>query len=219
MTQALKDETLEQILMDIQFGFETPEELFDGILDMFYTEKDFDKKWLRKTIDEKYQAHLLESKSWARPTDFDRLANAFDTLIARGIVCLHKAGYTMQDGIGDCEETIDKLNQLGIPVKGFCFYHTQDLMRAIDPETSNLLLGFDSAGKDDESVAVVGNTIVQILLENNLKATWSGNLDQRIEIKPICWQKVPDSQNWKAERVMSILVKDQPPKKPFWKFW
>ncbi|MGB4775763.1 MAG: hypothetical protein WBP45_11360, partial [Daejeonella sp.] len=131
MTQDIKNEALEQLELDIKFGFENEEEIFDSIRDMFYNEEDFDEDWLRQTIAEKYKQHQHDSLSWTRPNDFDRLAKTFDQLIKEKIICLHKAGYTKQDGEGDCMESIERLNALGIKAIGFCYYHSQDLARTV----------------------------------------------------------------------------------------
>jgi hypothetical protein len=219
MTQDIKNEALEQLELDIKFGFENEEELFDSIREMFYDEEDFEDDWLRQTIAEKYKQHQQDSLNWKKPTDFDRLAKTFDQLIREKIVCLHKAGYTKQDSEADCLETIKRLNELGIKAIGFCYYHTQDLARTVDKEIRNLYLGFDSPTQNDNEALQVANKIVAALRENNFEVSWTGTIEQRIEIKNINWQKVPDNENWGTDRVINILSKDNNSKKPFWKFW
>jgi uncharacterized protein DUF6891 len=219
MTQDIKDEVLEQLELDIKFGFENEEELFDNIREMFYDEDDFDEYWLRQIISEKYKQHQKDSLTWTKPTDFDRLAKAFDELIEGKIVCLHKAGYTKQDGEGDCMETIEKLKELGVKAIGFCYYHSQDLARAVDPDIRNLYLGFDSPIQDDNEALEVANKIVRALKKYSFEVNWTGTVDQRIEIKNITWRKIPDSEEWGSERVISILTDTKKDKKPFWKFW
>lgn len=219
MQQEIKDEALEQIILDIQFGFENEEVIVEGILDMFYNEQGFDQDWLKQTVQEKYREHLQLSTNWTKPTDFDRLAASFDELIKQKIVCLHKAGYTKQDAIGDCEEAIEQLKEHGVEAIGYCYYHAQDLARAVHPESKNLLLGFDSANEDDTGALVVGQKIVEVLSKNGLEIIWSGSIEQRIEIINLNWQKVPDNEDWSIERVKQLLVKPDNQKKPFWKFW
>ncbi|HOY20935.1 MAG TPA: hypothetical protein PLC89_26710 [Haliscomenobacter sp.] len=219
MTDDIKNEALEQLELDIKFGFENEDELFESIREMFYNEDDFDEDWLRKTISEKYNQHQNDSLTWTRPNDFDRLAKSFDQLINNRIVCLHKASYTKQDGEGDCMETIEKLNKLGIKAIGFCYYHAQDLARTVDKDIRNLYLGFDSPTQDDHEALQVANKIVSTLKENSFEISWTGTVDQRIEIKNINWQKIPDNEDWDSERVISILIKTNNNKKTFWKFW
>jgi hypothetical protein len=217
MTQDIKNEVLDQVEVDIKSGFENEEELYESIREMFYEEDDFDEDWLKQIISEKYQQHQKDSLTWVRPNDFDKLVKVFDQLIQEKIVCLHKAGYTKQDGESDCMEAIEKLKELGIKTIGFCYYHTQDLARAVDKDIRNLFLGFDSPSQNDIEALHVAKRIVSALRENNFEVSWVGTIDQRIEIKNITWQKVPDDEDWGYERVVSILT--TPNKKPFWKFW
>jgi hypothetical protein len=218
MDQDIKDEAIEQIELDVKFGFDTPEEIFDNI-DMSYEEEDIDEGWLKQTIHQRYNQHQKEALHWTKPTDFDKLAQAFDQLIAQKIVCLHNAGYTKQDGEGDCMETIDRLKQQGIKATGFCYYHSQDLARAVDPESRNLYLGFDSPTQNDEEALIVAKMIVDALTQNGLQVSWPGTVDQRIQIINLDWKKIPDKENWGAERVMQIMRKPGGEGKPFWKIW
>ncbi len=217
MSPTIKEEALEQLKLDIAFGFDNEEQIFDSIRDMFYEEEDFDEDWLRQVIAEQYNKHQQESLQWKRPTDFDRLAKAFDELIAQEIVCLHKAGYTKQDGEGDCMETVEQLRQMGIYPIGYCYYHTQDLGRVVDAGNRGLYIGFDSVTQNDEQALAIANKIVRQLSANGFEVNWPGTVDERIEIVNIDWKKVPGNEDWGAERVIRLMAK--PGKKSFWKFW
>jgi len=219
MTDEIKQEVIEQVDLDVKFGFENRQQLFTSIREMFYSENDFDEGWLKMKINEKFSSHEKDSSNWLRPTDFDRLAAAFDQLIAEKIVCLHNAGYTKSDGEGDCFETMDRLDELGIETIGFCYYHSQDLARAVDPNIKNLYIGFDSRTQDDTKALFVANKIVDKLKFCGFQIFWPGTVDQRIELKNIDWKKLPDDQNWGAERAIQILLKSKESVKPFWKFW
>jgi hypothetical protein len=221
MTEEIRQEALAQIDLDIKFGFEGEQQLFDGIRDMFYEEEDFDEDWLQEVISQKFQQHRLDSHTWSHPTDFERLVKAFDELISEEmVVCLHNAGHTKSDGEEDCLETIERLGALGVKAKGFCYYHSQDLARAIDPGgTHSLCIRFDSATHDDSEALTVANRIVDKLKKHGFEVVWTGTVDQCIEITKINWQKVPDEQEWGGERVLRILARTQKDKKPFWKFW
>jgi hypothetical protein len=219
MTQELKQEALEQMNLDIKFGFLSEPELFESLCDMFYDEPDLDKDWLRTQVTEHYQIRQEESKSWPSPTDFDRLDKSFEALAQKSIVCLHNAGYTRQDGEGDSQQAIEKLNQVGINIKGFCYYHSQDLARVVDPQQKDLFLGFDSLAHDEEQTIEIANTIISILAENKFSVTWSGSVEERIEIKNVNWQKVPDLDGWGIERAVRTARKYSKLPKPFWKFW
>lgn len=219
MTEEIKQEVLEQVELDIKFGFEDEEQLFDSIRDMFYQEDNFDESWLRQVLSAKFQLHQKESLTWKHPTDFERLSKTFDELILEKIICLHNAGHTKSDGEEDCMQTIERLNTLGIKATGFCYYHSQDLGRVVDPEIRSLYLRFDSLTRDDNEALFVANKIVDKLQKNGFEVAWTGTVDESIEVKNILWQKVPDEQEWGEERVIGILTKNGNAKKPFWKFW
>lgn len=217
MTQELKDEALEHIDEEVKFGFDTREEIYERTLDLFYDERDIDKEWIIQQINLVYSIQQEKSKQWPKPTDFDKLVNAFDELIRDKIICLHKAGNTKSEGRSDCLEVIDMLKEKGIMVTGYCFYHVQDLQRAISPDSGNLFLGFDSIEENDEAAVATGNKIEQVLKKHGFEINWPGTVTQRIEIANINWQKVPDRQNWGLTRPVEILSQKAPVPKPWWK--
>jgi hypothetical protein len=151
----------------------------------------------------------------------------FDELNKDGIVSLHKAGYTRQDGEGDCMAIIEELEVLGIKTKGYCYYHTQDLERAIGEEKM-LFIGYDSYNHEDELAKVVAQKIIEVLKRHGFQTRWNGSLSSRIELLDINWKKTVDNIDYNYDRVFSILksnsnikttdVKTDKPK-PFWKFW
>ncbi len=203
--KVLKDELIEYIHKEVCFGFDSDAEILQSVWDYAIEDEDqLDERWLKQVIAGYYGRHQEESKNWKRPTDFDRLAKVFDELNSEGIIALHKAGYTKQDGYSDVGEVIHMLDRSIKPI-GYCFYHTQDLERAIDPAIRNLFLAFDDIRQDDKNAILIGKTIVSKLNESGLKTEWDGTIDQRIEIKDIHWQKVPDGQDWGIERAVRYL--------------
>jgi len=207
MDEEIKEEALEQVKKEILFGFNNKDEIFDGVIDMFYDVEDFDEEWLKQTIDELYNQHQKESLTWKRPTGFDKLAKAFDELTDNIIVALHKAGYTRSDAECDCMEVIRIIDesQEFVPV-GYCYYHTQDLERAVDSELGYLYIGFGCTESSDELWLNYGNTIAEILQKNDLEIEWNGTIDQRIKIININWQKVPDNEDWGMQRVIERMT-------------
>jgi hypothetical protein len=209
MSQEIKDEALEQIEKDVLMGFESAEDMIESIAEMFEEEDDFDEDWLAETIEAYCNEHRDNSFNWSKPTDFDRLDAAFTELIKQKIVCLHNAGYTKQDAIGDCEEAIDALDDIGIEAIGYCYYHNQDLQGAIDPTSRTLLLGYDSFIDDSKETLMIANAIVAVLKAHHFAITWNGTIQQRIQIDNINWQKVPDDKDWSMGRVIDILSESE----------
>ena len=225
MNQDIKIEALENLKRDIVFGFNSEEELFESIRELFYDYDDFDEDWLHSEISTRFEAHQNQSLTWQKPTDFERLVKVFDQLNKEKIVSLHKAGYTRQDAEGDCHDVIEDLKAMEIKAKGYCYYHAQDLERAI-AEEAMLFIGYDSTEQNDEKAREVANTIISTLQNNGFETKWNGSLNSRIEIKNINWQKAYDEIDYNYSRVISVFednhisIKEVAvKKKPFWKFW
>lgn len=225
MRAEIKNEAIAQLEKIILFGFENEHLLLENIRELFYDENDFDETWLKHEIDYRLKKHKEDSLKWQKPTDFDRLVKSFDELNKKKIVSIHKAGYTKSDGENDCFEIITELNEIGICAKGFCYYHTQDLERAIGKEQM-LFIGFDSFNGNDALAKEVAEEIISVLTKNGFTIKWNGSLDSRIEILNIHWKKAVDSIDYNYSRVFEImqnLHKTETTKienkKPFWKFW
>ena len=207
MEQSIKDEAIEQLDKDIIFGFDDKEDLLMGISDMFYNVDNFDKKWLKNEIKIRLKEHKLVSKKWEYPTDFDRLLKAFDSLNTKGIVALHKAGYTKQDAQDDSLDMIMRLKKKGIEAKGFCYYHTQDLERVIS-EDKNLFIGYDSYNHNDTLAKEIADEIAKTLKLNGLKVKWNGSIESRIEIVDMDWKKRVDGIDYnQKKRILKLMIK------------
>lgn len=224
MDSKIKEEIFEQLKKDILFGFEDSSELFESIREMYYDMDSFDEVWLKEKISKMQKKHIAESESWDYPTDFNKLVKVFDQLIGEKIVSLHKAGYTRQDGENDCLEIIEELKIVGIQAKGYCYYHTQDLERAIQ-ENGELYIGFGSFDQNSGLTIKIGERIVELLIQNDFSVEWAGSIDTRINITSIDWKKVPDDLDYNYGRIFEILKEDHnsnqyiKKKKPFWRFW
>ena len=102
-------------------------------------------------------------------------------------------------------ELVRELQENNLVVRGYCFYHTQDLERAVDPEIRNLYLGFDSPTQDDDEAVEVGKLICETLRKNGFEYEWNETIDQRIQIKNLNWQKVPSDDDFGAIRNIRIF--------------
>lgn len=206
----LKNEVLEFIKREVQFGFDNQADILESVWDAgFEDEDELHENWLKQVIAEHYNHHQTESKKWTMPTDFDKLAKVFDELNQEKIIALHKAGYTKQDGYSDVGEVVDLLSTKNIVPLGYCFYHTQDLERAIEPTSKNLLLAFDDINENDENAIVIGQKITKKLNDNGFTVEWNGTVEERIEIKNISWQKIPDEQPWGIARAIEYLHRSE----------
>ena len=99
----------------------------------------------------------------------DRVTVVFDALAADGIVALHEAGQTQEDGFADCAEASD--GRAG--VIGFCFYTRQDAKRA--KRARRLALAFWGApGGDPEDMERVGTMVVAAFRRHGFVVQWDG---------------------------------------------
>jgi hypothetical protein len=199
---SLKTEIADEINAFIKSGFFDKEETFENIQDMFYNET-LDESWIKQEIDKQYEQRLAEQKTWQPVTDFDRLAAVFDKLNSSGIIALHNAGYTRQDGESDTGEIHAELEKEGIETRGYCFYHTQDMDRAIDG--GNLLLAFGDFMENDKLGTDIGKEIVAALQEKGFKTQWNGSIENRIEVVGLKWQKRFGNDNCSNERAIERL--------------
>ena len=108
MTDTTKGDIIEQIDVSVKSGFYDKEEILTHVEDYMY-EIPFDHEWTKQQIEKAYSDRLKEQSTWSAVTDFDKLVLAFDKLNSSGIIALHNAGVTKQDGEGDSEEIHEDL--------------------------------------------------------------------------------------------------------------
>jgi hypothetical protein len=202
MTDTTKKDIFEQINIDIKSGFYDKEEIFTNIEDYLY-QVPFDHEWTRQQIDKAYSDRLKEQSNWSTITDFDRLVRAFDKLNSSGIIALHYAGMTKQDGEHDCEEIYDDLLKKGIKTRGFCYYHWQDIERVVDD--THLYIGFGDFNNNDKDALEIGKQIAAALEEQGFRLNWERTVATRIEITNIRWQKRFGNDNCSNEKAINLL--------------
>lgn len=188
------------IATQIKMGFMSMNDLMGHIAEVIEDEdmKDnVDLNWAKEQIDQEYakQLHRAEHE-WRYPTDPYLLADAFEELRSKGIIALHNAGYTTDDGESDVVEIEHALREEGIRSEGYCFYHEQDLERAVNPTNPMLGIAFQKIeNSDPEVTAKIGKTIVEVLKKHHLNVQWNGNVLEKINISPIQWNKVYEEED------------------------
>jgi hypothetical protein len=202
MTDTTKGDIIEEIGISVKSGFYDKEEIFSNVEDYLY-EIPFDHEWTKQQIDSAYSERLKEQSTWPETTDFDNLVKAFDKLNSSGIVALHNAGITKQDGEGDCEDIHDDLLKKGIKTKGFCYYHWQDVERVVHNE--NLYIGFGDFNNNDKECLEIGNQVASALESVGFKLNWDKTIATRIEITNINWQKRFGNDYCSNEKAIKLL--------------
>jgi hypothetical protein len=202
MADTTKKDILEQIDVLVRSGFYDDDEIFTSIDEYLY-EIPFDHNWTKEKIHKAYSDRVKEQASWPAITDFDKLVQAFDKLNSSGIIALHNAGVTKQDGEEDCKEIHDELLKKGVSTKGFCYYHWQDVERVVDD--NHLLIGFGDFNNNDGEALEIGKQVATALESKGFKLKWDKTVAQRIEITNIKWQKRFGNDNCGYEKSIALL--------------
>jgi hypothetical protein len=159
-------------------GFYDLDDVYEMMEDILEENCDEDK--LKKLASEEFSEKKESEKSWPMTTDCNRLDSLFDELNELNIIALQNTGYTMSDGFDDVGEVLDGLDRNKI--KGYCFYHRQDLERAV-------MLAFGDLNAIDEQKIIVGKFITKTIEKHRFKYEWDGTASTRINIFPLKWQR------------------------------
>ena len=186
----------ESIFNQLRMGFLSIDEIQENILEEIEDnefEDEISEEWAFDKIREENQKLLSESKQWKSPTDTERLIKAFDELADKNIIALHNAGYTTSDGEYEVVEVERDLRENEVESDGYCFYHEQDLARAIVLEDSSLFIAFQKVDNTDDAITIeVGKVVAEVLIDNDFRIKWDGSARTKIEIPGFRWQKIFD---------------------------
>lgn len=186
----------ESIFNQLRMGFLSIDEIQENILEEIDDnefEDEISEEWAFDKIREENQKLLSESKQWKSPTDTERLIKAFDELADKNIIALHNAGYTTSDGEYEVVEVERDLRENEEESDGYCFYHEQDLARAIALEDSSLFIAFQKVDNTDDATTIeVGKVVAEVLINNDFRIKWDGSARTKIEIPGFRWQKIFD---------------------------
>ncbi|PUA37838.1 hypothetical protein C8Z91_17870 [Paenibacillus elgii] len=194
---------IEQIELLVKTGFHSREEIFKISTEEYGIS--IDEEQLQTEINSLFNRHTEASKQWPRPTHFENLATVFDMLCDGGIIALHNAGITISDGIDDANECYEELIKRGKLPAGYCFYHEQDIERAIG---SNVLpIAFGTFRENTEHAVKVANVIVSFLESFGFNVHWDGDINSRIELRNFEWRKTySEHDSYGLERAVEIIA-------------
>ena len=166
-------------------GFYSKAELHNNLLEILEDEdEEADDVTIELMIDSELANKHAQELSWPTHTDCDRLDAAFLALNQSGICCLGNAGYTMSDGRSDVAEIM--ASGEGV-FREFCFYHQQDIERAI--EGDGLMLAFGDADDSVNKSIAIAQDIIGALQKEGLETQWDGSADCRISLPKFLWQR------------------------------
>ena len=134
----------------------------------------------------KYAYNQLAQQAIIQPgSDRWRLQQAFDKLKNMGIVGLHNAGYTQQDGwLALKQDVFDTQKNDGSQVIGGFFYHEQDSERAL--KKGELYVRACSCEGNKNDIAIF-QKMINVFQQVGLTVEWHGNPRVAILIKPFEW--------------------------------
>ncbi len=188
VTKALTLEDRDQISVLVRSGFYENEQIIEILCEQMYEPGELDPGEVDAAINFELEKLAAEKKTWPAVTDYDRLNAAFDRLSNCGIIALHNAGYTQSDGhddfVAEYSSHEDKSS-----VVGYCFYHRQDLERAV--RGGGLFVAFGPVHPNDEATKgpLVGKIIRDELERAGLAVEWDGTFQQRIYLPKFVWQR------------------------------
>lgn len=188
----------DSIYTQVRSGFYSLEEVQDNIIEEIEDNGlafKITEEWAFAQIDKAHQSLLEESKDWPQPTATQRLISAFDELAEKHkIIALHFAGYTISEGEYEVTEIERTLIENDEKSEGYCFYHGQDLERAV--HQSGLHIAFQKIDNQNDSVAKdIAKKIVDTLEKHGLTTEWDKKVTSRIFIPDFKWQHIFDEEN------------------------
>ena len=184
----LPQEVQEQIQTLVRAGFEDADNIAIALTEELYAPGELDADEVLAFVEQSFAQLEAEKMQWPPITDCDRLEQAFEQLSELGVICLQNAGYTQSDGYSDMQEELSAQAQ---PESffGYCFYHGQDLERAVNGEGLHLSYGPLDAELESTKGLEIGQLIVNTLIESKLPVIWDGTFAQRIFISPFDWKR------------------------------
>lgn len=185
------DSIEEEIRIMVWSGFYSLSDVLIMIKDC--DESDVDQETLEEFARSEFQAKREAEATWPPVTDCERLDEVFDSLNSAYIIALQNAGYTMSDGHEDVNEAL--VNHHQEKVKGYCFYHEQDLARAVDG--FGLCVAFGDIAGTHSGKREIGQLVKAELERHGFVVKWDGNPDIKIDIPQIVWQRRTPTTNFK----------------------
>jgi hypothetical protein len=177
----------------VRGAYDTREDIVEIICEELHTSaesgepRELDPAEAAAAVDAAFAAHAAEQATWHDVTDCDRLTAAFARLNAGGIIALECAGFTLSDGYADCGEAYHQ-HPDPASVRGYCFFHYQDVERALAGD--GLALAFGPLDPEEEAEGIaVGEAVRDELERAGFGVTWDGTFAQRILVPKIVWRK------------------------------
>jgi hypothetical protein len=172
----------------VRGGFESPDGIVEIVCEEIYAPGELDPEEVASAVEAAVAAHEVAQVDWPATTDCDRLDAVFIGLNQRGIIALQNAGYTQSDGHDDFRQALQD-DPDPKRVMGYCFYHGQDLERAVHGHGLYLAFGPVDPQDEDTGGPAVGRIIAEELQRAGFTIEWDGTFKQRIFIPCFDWKR------------------------------
>jgi hypothetical protein len=181
-------DVIDEIDVLVRSGFWDRERLIEIICEELYAPGGLDPNAVEIEIDKQIATWEAAKETWPDVTDCDRLDTAFAALNERGVIALQNAGMTQSDGHSDFRQAYDDHHNKS-SIVGYCFYHGQDLERAV--RGGGLYFAFGPVDpKEEETTGVeIGNMVREELERVGFAVEWDGTFANRIRVPRILWQR------------------------------
>lgn len=181
------------IEIEVKAGFASKKEILESAIDALLGDYDYD--WIEDSatsiLDECLKAHYEKQKAWQIETDCDRLDEAFAELDRNGIVARQNFTCCQTCGHAEISYAIEDTEKFR-PVRGYVFYHQQDLESAA--RNGYLYLAYGSLSGKEEDSAKIAQEISDTIKRHGLEPDWNGSVRTRICIREIDWKRRRDTE-------------------------
>ncbi len=184
----MDEEARELIRTFVRGGHEPGDRIVEILCEEAYEPGELERSEVEAAVSEEMATLAREQVSWPEVTDCDRLTDAFRDLNRKGVIALENAGYTQSDGYEDVRAAYEDLPRKS-GIIGYCFYHGQDLERAVAGEGLFLSFGPIDPALEESDGPRIGRLVVEELALNDLAAAWDGSFKSRIGIPVLDWKK------------------------------
>lgn len=188
MSDQLDAELIGEIDWLVRAGFYDKSDLMRIFCEEMYAPGDLDETLVSAAIEMRIKKHEADQKTWPAVTDCDRLNSAFAALNKRGVIALQNAGNTQTDGF-EIAEVYHEEHPNPESVIGYCFFHNQDLERAVDGNVLYMSFGPVDSKEEASKGVEVGNIVREELQKAGLKVEWDGTFDDRLRVLDLVWQR------------------------------
>jgi hypothetical protein len=181
-------EARDSIRFHVWSGYYGADEVFDIVDEDVFEADDEDQAWLRRAVAREFRKKREAERGWPAVTACERLDGVFDALRERHVLTRHRCGLTIQDGLAVIEDLYAEAGGERSALRGYCFYHLQDLEAALWGEVG-LWLAFGSFPPGRERAAEVGRLVREEFERAGFKVEWDGTAASRLLLKGFRWQR------------------------------